>query len=180
MPNRWIILNFVLFQISWWVCILAGAAGLNSPAVLMTAFFLLIHWRFYEWLGVDLKLIFAGLVVGLVLDSSWSALGWIGYSAQDFAPLPPWWIFCLWINFMLTLNHSLAWMLPRWRFAALCSAVASPLSYYAAAKFSAVVWLQPVQAGFAVSLSWAVVVPLFIFLTNYLRHKHKEASHAVV
>lgn len=179
MPDRWTILNFGLFQIGWLVCVLSAAAGTNLPAILMTAFFVLIHQRFYPWFGVDLKLIAAGVTVGLILDSSWSALGWMGYSAQSYAPIAPWWILCLWVNFMLTLNHSLAWMLPRWRLAAICSAIASPLSYFAGSKFLAIEWLQPVPMLIAASVSWAIVVPLLIMLANHLRKQLQESLHAV-
>lgn len=179
MPNRLTILNFVLFQISWLVCVLSGAAGNNVPAILMTVLFVWIHHRFYPWFSVDLKLIAAGLMVGFMLDSSWSALGWMGYSAQSYPSIAPWWILCLWVNFMLTLNHSLAWMLPRWRLAAVCSAIASPLSYFAGSKFLAVEWLQPMEMLIAASVSWAFVVPMFLILANHLRKQQMERLHAV-
>ncbi|HAO24314.1 MAG TPA: DUF2878 domain-containing protein, partial [Methylophaga sp.] len=37
MPERLTIINFLLFQIGWFACVLSGAAGLNSPALLFTA-----------------------------------------------------------------------------------------------------------------------------------------------
>jgi len=70
-------------------------------------------------------------------------------------------------------------MLPRWRLAAFCSAIASPLSYFAGSKFLAIEWLQPIPMLIAASVSWAIAVPLLIMLANYLRKQQPERAHVV-
>lgn len=173
------IINFVLFQISWLVCVLAGAAGQNLPAILMTVFFVLVHFRYFAWRYADSRLIIAGLLVGLVLDSSYSAAGLMAYNAQTFPPAAPWWILCLWVNFMLTLNHSLSWLLERRLLAALLAAIGSPLSYYAGQKLGALSWQQPELLAIVAALSWAVAVPLLLMLAKYWRKQEQALQHAL-
>ncbi len=173
------IINFVLFQISWLVCVLSGAADNNVPAVLMTAVFVLIHFRYFAWRYADFRLIIAGVFVGLLLDTAYSASGLMAYSGQTLPPIAPWWILCLWINFMLTLNHSLSWLLERRWLAALISAIGSPLSYYAGQKLGALNWLQPDMLIVVSAITWAVAVPFLLTLANYWRKQEQVRKHAL-
>ncbi len=175
------IINFVLFQISWLVCVLSGAADNNLPAVLMTVVFVLVHFRYFAWRYTDFRLIIAGLLVGLVLDSFYSATGLMAYNGQTMPPFAPWWILCLWINFMLTLNHSLGWLLERRWLAALISAIGSPLSYFAGQKLGALSWLQPEMLIMVTAVSWAFAVPMLLTLASHWRkqERQREIQHAV-
>lgn len=173
------IINFVLFQISWLVCVLSGAADTNVPAVLMTVVFVLVHFRYFAWRYTDLRLIIAGLLVGLILDSFYSAAGLMAYNAQSLPPFAPWWILCLWINFTLTLNHSLSWLLERRWLAALISAVGSPLSYFAGQKLGALNWLQPEMLIMVTAVTWAIAVPMLLTLASHWRKQEREMQHAV-
>lgn len=172
------IINFVLFQISWLGCVLSGAAGQNLPALLITVFFVLIHRRFFAWRYADTRLIIAGLLVGLFLDSAYSAAGLMVYNAQTWPPIAPWWILCLWVNFILTLNHSLSWMLERRWLAALLAGIGSPLSYYAGQKLGALNWQQPEMLVVIAALSWAIAVPFLLTLANYWRKREQAIEHA--
>lgn len=173
------VINFVLFQISWLVCVLSGAADTNLPAILMTVVFVLVHFRYFAWRYADFRLIIAGLLMGLVLDSFYSAAGLMAYNAQSLPPIAPWWILCLWINFMLTLNHSLSWLLERRWLAALISAVGSPLSYYAGQKLGALYWLQPEMLIIVSAVTWAIAVPMLLTLATYWRKQEQEIKHAL-
>ncbi|MDT8310182.1 MAG: DUF2878 domain-containing protein [Methylophaga sp.] len=173
------IINFILFQISWLVCVLSGAADNNVPAVLITVMFVLVHFRYFAWRYTDFRLIVSGLLVGLLLDSSYSATGLIAYNGQSMPPIAPWWILCLWVNFMLTLNHSLSWLLKRRWLAALLAGVGSPLSYFAGQKLGALSWLHPEMLIMVSALTWAIAVPFLFKLANYWRKQEQAMQHAL-
>lgn len=174
------IINFVLFQLSWLVCVLSGAAGNNLPAILVTVFFVLVHFQYFASRYADSRLIIAGLIVGLILDSFYSAAGLMQYNAQSWPPVAPWWILCLWVNFMLTLNHSLSWLMDRLWLSALLAAVGSPLSYFAGQKLGALTWQQPELLVIVAAVSWAIVVPFLFILAKRWRQKEQAIQHAVV
>lgn len=174
------IINFVLFQLSWLVCVLSGAAGNNLPAILVTVFFVLVHFQFFASHYADSRLIIAGLLVGLILDSFYSAAGLMHYNAQSWPPVAPWWILCLWVNFMLTLNHSLSWLMDRLWLSALLAAVGSPLSYFAGQKLGALTWQQPELLVIVSAVSWAIVVPFLFILAKRWRQQEQAIQHAVV
>lgn len=179
MPERLTMVNFVLFQLGWFVCVLSGAADLNSPAVLFSLAVVIFHFRYYPWKQTDYKLLLAAIVIGVMLDSSWSAWNLMAYQAQTIEPLAPWWIWCLWINFALTLNHSMSWLLRRRVLAGIFSAVASPVSYYAGSQLGALQWLQPELLVVLLSISWGLAIPLLLTLAIYWR-KQESGKHAVV
>jgi hypothetical protein len=180
MPDRLTIINFLLFQLGWFVCVLSGAAQLNSPAVIFTVAFLIIHFRFYPWKQTDYKLVLAAILIGVVLDSSWSAWSLMAYQAQTIEPIAPWWIWCLWINFALTLNHSMSWLLQRRLLAGVFSAIASPISYYAGSRLGALDWIQPEILIVVLAISWGLAIPLLLTLAIYWRHQESGKHHAVV
>ncbi len=180
MFNRLTIINFLLFQLGWFVCVLSGAAGLNSPAILFTAAFLMVHFRFYNWRQTDYKLVLAAILIGVVLDSSWSAWNLMAYQAQTIEPIAPWWIWCLWINFALTLNHSMSWLLKHRVMAGVFSAIASPVSYYAGSRLGALQWVQPEILIIVLAISWGLAIPLLLTLAIRWRNHESGKQHAVV
>ena len=158
---------------------LSGAAGVNWPAVLMTVVFVLVHFRFYNWRISDARLIAAGLLVGLILDTAYSAAGLMAYNAQSWPPVAPWWILCLWVNFMLTLNHSLSWLLERYWLAALFAGIGSPLSYFAGQKLGALTWQQPEMLVLTAAVSWAIAIPFLLALASHWRKQEQAVNHAL-
>lgn len=82
----------------------------------------------------------------------------------------PLWILLLWAGLALTLNHSLAWLQSRLLLASVLSGLSCPLSYLGAARLGAVdivseSWLWLI----VLSLSWAVIIPLLLWLANHLK-----------
>lgn len=147
------LVNALMFQAGWFVCVLGGSAW----AAIATPLILFAHWCWLArpgewrwWLGfallgmaVDGSLIAAG---GLVIEHDsppWSAL------------LPPLWLWALWPLFATTLHHCLAWL---WRYrvmAIACGAVGGSLSYVSGAALADVViapWAIGVEA-----LVWAML-----------------------
>ncbi|MCX4190887.1 DUF2878 domain-containing protein [Methylophaga sp. OBS1] len=174
------VLNFVAFQAVWLIVILAAAAGKPAYALLATATFAVVQVYFSRWRVTDIKLIVLGLLAGMMLDTIWLNMGWIGYAHGDIGGLAPWWIGCLWVNFMLTLNHSLSWLQPRLKMLGMMTVFAAPLSYLAGSKLGAVTLLEPGMAVLSLSLSWALLVPMLMCLARLWHRQEEEENHALV
>ena len=74
----------------------------------------------------------------------------------------------MWGVFATTLNLSLRWLKGRWFIAILSGAIAGPLAYYAGARLGGVVFTEQMTALIALSLGWAVLMPLLMALSQRL------------
>ncbi|KGM07079.1 hypothetical protein LP43_1580 [Methylophaga thiooxydans] len=172
------ILNFLAFQLVWFITVLTAAKGSSLYALAAVIVFAIVQLIFSHCRWADAKLLMSGLVVGMLLDTVWLHLGWIAYAADPQTGLPPIWIGALWLNFMLTLNHSLNWLKKRYGLIVMCTLVAAPVSYYAGSKLGAVFLLEFVPALVALALSWSVVVPMFMAFAERWQQADKETIYA--
>ena len=124
------LINFLLFQLGWFGCVLSGAAGLPwLGAMLATA---IIAWHLLRAPdpGAELKLIGAAVAIGAVWDSLLVWQGWLAYPSGMVLPFAaPYWIVIMWALFATTLNVSLRWLKGRWLHAFLFGAIGGPLAY---------------------------------------------------
>lgn len=169
------VFNFIAFQLVWFISIFSAAANSSHYALLVTAMFIIIQLALSPWKKTDSKLILLGLAAGMLLDSVWLNLELMNYADKTFIHIAPWWIGCLWINFMLTLNHSLSWLQYKPVSLALLCIVAAPLSYYAGSEAGAVSLNTPVLALAVVSISWALWIPMLMKVANHWRYKEETA-----
>ncbi|BDZ72749.1 MULTISPECIES: DUF2878 domain-containing protein [Methylophaga] len=171
------VFNFIAFQLVWFISIFSAAANSSHYALLATALFIIFQLALSPWKKTDIKLILLGLSAGMLLDTVWLNLDLMNYIDKTFIHVAPWWIGCLWINFMLTLNHSLSWLQRKPVLLGLLCIVAAPLSYYAGSEAGAVSLNTPFLALAVVSISWALWIPLLMQIANHWRHK-EETEHA--
>ena len=97
-----ILINYVGFTIVWFSCVYSGAQGNPIIAIVPTFIFLLLHFSIVtDHLKQEIQLIIISIILGLVVDSSFSLLGFVKYNGTlDFAPnLAPLWIICMWAGF---------------------------------------------------------------------------------
>jgi len=172
------ILNFLAFQLVWFITVLTAAKGSSLYAIGSVIIFASMQLIFSHCRLADTKLLVSGLLIGMLLDTIWLNLGWIAYAADPQIGLPPLWIGVLWLNFMLTLNHSLRWLQKRYGLIVICTLVAAPLSYYAGSKLGAVSLVEFVPVLVALALSWSVVVPIFMALAERWQGDDIEARYA--
>lgn len=165
----------------WMQALWFGAVMGAAENQLWLAPVLLIGFAFWEFRPArrvygDLQLMLVAVLIGLILDTSWVMLGWIKFAAGwAFSELAPLWILLLWAGLALTLNHSLAWLQKRLVLAAILSCVSSPFSYLAAAHLGAVDIVAESRVWFVgLGLSWAVAVPLLLWLASHLKQLKKE------
>jgi len=172
-PDRKRIINFVLFQSGWSVCVVAGE--MSWLVLTVTALILGIHGRWIvddhrEWL---VMCVFA--VLGILVDSLFGALGLLEFSGN--IPLPLW-LACLWLIFSTTLAHSLFWLHKHLLLAAVLAAISAPLSYFVGANLTSVslnssVW----KSLLSIAAFWACFFPLGVFAMSRLQYRSMGDSN---
>lgn len=161
-----IVINFILFQVGWFACVIGAAKHMPGLGVLVMLAIVVWHLMQAKQPKRELALLLIVLVIGGTFDQimlnhqliSYESHGWIN-------TLVPVWILALWAEFVTILNVSLRWMRDRWLIAVLFGAIGGPLAYMGAAKLGAVT-LNMMPASFiALSIGWAILTPLMLRLS---------------
>lgn len=154
-PTKSNLLNLVLFQVFWFVCVMGGdvAAGIG----------LTIYTFIYcRWIGnprEQWKGLLAISMCGLLVDIAISASGVIHFSNANGGVI---WLICLWIGFSTLFYHGLHWLselpLP---VVALIGAIAGPLTYLGGASLND----SPIAVGLMeffiwYGVAWSMLLPL--------------------
>ena len=101
------VINFILFQLAWFACVLGAAKAMPWAGVGVT--FIILCWHFYraKQAKAEITLMLAALFIGAVFDQSMLTLQLIEYQAHGWSSwLVPVWILALWLAFASTLNVS--------------------------------------------------------------------------
>ena len=160
--------NFVLFQASWFALVLSVEKTWTWLAFAFVAVALALH---FLWISDnarrDALLVAIVSPLGLVLDTALAHGAVLQYRGAEllgfFAPA---WILALWAVFAMTFHSSMSWMQGRYKAAAWFAGLGAPLSYAAAARSSAVAFMDPTWRSVAiVAVSWALAMPLFLWLS---------------
>lgn len=175
------LINMALMQILWFITVFAAAADrlwLGLPVLLL---FLVWQMRSAIRISGDFRLIPAALLLGLILDGAWIRLGWLEYASPwPVAKHAPLWILSLWVGLALTLNHSLAWLQSKLWLAGVLGGVAAPFSYAAAERIGALRFTIGAEVWIiGLGLSWAMAIPLLLWLARKLKRRARplETNH---
>lgn len=174
LPNRSMLLkvvNYLFFNFLWPACIFGAAAQVWWPGALLLAAFMLWHWLSGSSVRGDWLLLLIIVPLGIAVDTLWIRLHLLSFAtAWPSAQFAPIWIVILWAGLALALNHSLLWLQKRLWLTAVLFLFASPFSYWCGSKFEAVSWLaHDWQVIAATGISWAVLMPLLLWLAARLR-----------
>jgi hypothetical protein len=169
--------NAIGFNVVWFITVFGAAAGLAwaGPAAFAVFAAMQVSGAVRPRYDVAAMLVFAS--AGLFLDSAWSLAGALSYSAGWPSPhFTPVWLLTLWAAFALTLGHSLAWLRPRPRLAALFGFFGGGFSYAVGARVGAVelaipLWIYAVGVG----LVWAVALPALVHFTTRVARRRLPA-----
>lgn len=161
-----IVSNFVLFQIGWFAAVLSAAEQRPWFGVVVTIAVVITHIFRAAMPRPELELVLLSLGLGLVFDTLLAWQGWLHYSSGIvFTNVAPFWIVALWGLFATLLNVSLRWMRGRWGLAMLFGAVGGPVAYYGGLQLGALEFGNPPAALLALSIGWAVLMPLLLALS---------------
>lgn len=158
-------LNFVGYEIVWFVAVIGAARGLTWPGVLAVALFALWQCAVSSRRLTELKLMALAVGCGLVFDGFLAASGMVRY-AVPYPSLPPGgaplWILALWVAFALTLTQCLRYLQKNLWVAALFGGVGGPLVFWCAGRAWGVVHF-PAPSGHeltALAVGWGLAMPL--------------------
>ena len=169
--NPKVIINFVLFQLGWFACVLGAANGYPSIGLLVTLLAIIWHLHHAKNYRAELKLLCTALVIGATFDQSMLSNHLIDYAHHGWGEnslnslLVPTWILALWAGFSTSLNVSLRWMRGKYLIAIIFGAVGGPLTYMAAMRLGAIT-LNNTTSYVALSIGWAVITPLLLIISS--------------
>lgn len=160
------ILNLVLYQIGWSVCVIAGGAY----AVIYTCLALIVHLyyiseRHSEWCFIGLL-----TLSGCLWEITTVKLGIIEYGNSWLLGIPLW-LICIWLLFATTFLHGLYWLNPHLRIAALCSAVFGPMTYWFGTRLTDAQFTSNLPVSLLVmAVGWSLIFPAGLYFAR--RYKY--------
>ncbi|MEM9620376.1 MAG: DUF2878 domain-containing protein [Pseudomonadota bacterium] len=141
------IVNAILFQATWFACVLGGTLwGLFGLSTLLLFMAYAGNWR------QDLTLLSGAALIGAAVDTLWIQLGILDFGTL----LAPVWIIFMWMGLALTVNYSLSFLKNKPMLAAIMAACSAPLSYFAGERFGAVDISNP-QGIVLISIAWGTL-----------------------
>ena len=162
------IINFVLFQAAWFVCVLGASYNHTYLALTLSLIILLLHFAIIKNRMLELKLIIIAGLIGLLFDGALLNFDLIIYNDPGLPyPFTPIWIVMLWMIFAMTLNHSLAWLSQKIYVSVLFGAMGGPLAYIAGEKLGAITLLST-NSIITLSIGWALITPILLTIANKL------------
>jgi hypothetical protein len=158
------LLNFVLFQLGWFACVLGGAYQMPLAGSLAALVIIAIYLTMVDTSFSEIKLLSVALIIGLIFESALVSGGLAIYSSgQLIDNMAPVWMILMWPLFATTINQSMGWMKNLHITAVvLAGAIAAPLAYYAGFKLGAVEFPDITASLAVISLSWAVLLPILL------------------
>lgn len=167
-----VIINFVLFQIGWFACVLGAAKQMPWLGVIIVVCIFAWHLSQAKQAKPEFILLIIALLFGGIYDQLMLSSGLISYQAHGWSnALVPAWILALWALFVTILNVSLRWLKNiksrgKWLVAILFGAIGGPLAYMGAAKLGAVSLNVVPMSYVALSVGWAIITPLLLRLAE--------------
>ena len=165
-----ILLNFILFQTAWFITVYSASLGLVWFGPVFSLCWLYTHFILHKnnW-KVDLQIVVISAIIGFILDSMMVLSGIFSFSENaSFGYPSSIWMVALWVNLALTLNYSLGWLKQKLILSSLFAAVGGPLAYYAGSKFGAINVENDTHSIIALSVMWAIAMPLLIYILEFL------------
>jgi Protein of unknown function (DUF2878) len=161
------IINFVLFQVGWFACVLGAARQLPWLGVFVVLAIVAWHLSQARQPKSEVILLLIALLIGGLFDQMLLSFNLVNYQAHGWSiAVVPAWILALWAVFVTVLNVSLRWMRGKWLVAILLGAIGGPLAYMGAAKLGAAT-LNAIPASYiALSVGWAILTPLLLKISE--------------
>lgn len=165
--NRSLAINFLLFQLGWFACVLGGAYDQVMIGCLVAMSVIAFHLYKATRPMREFGLLAIALIIGFIYESLIVSLALAQYEhGQTFSPIAPLWIILMWPLFATTLNLSMRWMknlAPL--LIALLGAIFAPFAYLAGERLGAVVYNDIVLSMTIISIAWTLLLPLIVIIS---------------
>ncbi len=133
---------------------------------------LLLHFVLSPTPWLDFRSSACGIAIGVMLEYAQMETGLYRFDAGEF----PLCLACIWVAFVLSLRHSLAWLAPRpWFVQSMLGSVCGTLSYLSGERLGAVSFGLPLLPTLAILAGvWALMVPALYHLTKRMSYDEKS------
>ena len=163
------IVNFLVFQLAWFSCVLGAARAwwwaAPAAALLCTGVQLFLAKQPRREGAMFLCIMLLGACVDAVLTQ----FDVIRMQRAEFTPLLTiLWFASLWAAYATTLNSSLSWMRGRYAIAAAFGLIGGPLAYLGGQRLGAVTLTQERTSLLALGIEWGVLSPAAMWITSRL------------
>lgn len=165
--NKSIIINFLLFQLGWFACVLGGAYDNALLGSLIALTIIAFHCYRAPDAMKEFRLLLLALLVGLIFESIITAQGIARYSSgQVLDFVAPLWMILMWPLFATTLNLSMRWMKNLSPVVvAIIGALFAPLAYYAGYRLGAVTYDDITISLVMIAVAWATLLPALVVMS---------------
>jgi hypothetical protein len=165
------LLNFALFYLGWFACVVGAARGQFWLGPAMVALLMLVHLSLAPDRLQEARLVFVSGLFGFAVDTGQASVGLFEFTHTSVVPwLSPLWMVSLWVIFATTLNSSMAWLAGRYGLAAALGALCGPVSYGAGARLGAIeLSANPLASLAGISIVWALAMPTLLVIRNLLK-----------
>ncbi len=168
--NKSFIINFLLFQLGWFACVLGGAYDQALLGSLIALTIIAYHCYRAPDAIKEGRLLLLALVIGLIFESIITAQGFAQYNnGQLLDFIAPLWMILMWPLFATTLNLSMRWMKGlSLIIVAIIGALFAPLAYYAGNRLGAVSYDDITISLLIIAMAWAVLLPVLVVMSSKL------------
>lgn len=181
MDTKDTVVNFILFQLGWFACVVSSAASQPVWGVAVAAFVIGYHLFRAPKPEYEFYLILIAMTVGVLWDSLMVTLALLDYTSGILIPnTAPYWIVVMWGLFATTINVSLRWLKGKYKLSIILGSIAGPLAYYGGERLGAVYFVDTPMAFLALAIGWAIFTPLLIAISDDIDgFSHVEARESV-
>ena len=157
------LINYALYQIGWFACVLGGASHRPWTGFLVAVILLGVHLALSVERSLEVRLVVLATAVGAVVEAIQIATGTYRFTSGTVTDaLPPPWLLAMWAQFATTFRFSLHQVIRRPVRAVLFGAAGGPLAFLAGERLGAVTLLPPPAHGLLrLSISWAIALVIF-------------------
>jgi hypothetical protein len=162
------LLNFLLYQVGWFCCVLGAAWGYPLSGAFSALLLLLVHLLLTDARSAELRLILLTCLLGVLVDSLQQRFGVLTFKTDPGWTLwLPLWVFVIWAQFASLLRFSLNWLSRRYLLGAGLGLIGGPLAYWGGVRIGAAAFGENLLLCLAsLALVWGVMIPLLLWLRS--------------
>ena len=167
------LINYALYQIGWFACVLGGASHRPWTGCLIALTLVGVHLTRSLERSIEVRLIALATAVGAVVEMMQIAAGTYRFtSGTVIDALPPPWLLAMWAQLATTFRFSLRSVVTRPVPALLFGAAGGPIAFLAGERLGAVTLLPPLADSLLrLSVGWAIALVVFSAVVRRLsRH----------
>lgn len=157
------ILNFILIQINWFICVLGAARGMEWIGVLSVSLTAGLHLIMFDHKRFELTFFLIAMILGWFIDAMLMNAGAIMVHT---VPMSPWgfvpFMIALWVNFSMSFSGCMNWIKNRYFTGIILGFVGGPLAYFSGAR------LGGISIGSDLSMSLFLIGVLWAFAMGFL------------